>query len=428
MKYSVTEYKLKNGGKGLIVNVPDSPVMFSEINFRAGARYVKDYANKSETAHIMEHMAFGASESFSSAHDYDLEFTKNGAYHNAFTSDLHLNYLATSADFEWDRILKLQHLSVATPKFIEEEFKSESGNVRSELTGYLSQSGRILWPRLAQAMGDPTKTIQEGLDSMKNITLDDIKEHYKRTHTAKNMRFVVAGDFGGDRLKKLHNILDDFQLQPGVRLSLPKDKLKSAPTFVVRRKDVPSISLALSLSIPRKLNDIEIQAMNILNHILNGSLHSRVQGEARRRGLLYYMWSQSSATNCGYSDWDFGSEISESNLVAVINLLVREIDRIKNGLIDEYDIESAKSYSLGRHQIGIQTTSQLAGFLGSRYFYNNVIDDFAELPNRIKSIKAQQIIDLVREFIASDCWSIGLYGNTRKSVADDLYARLAKLF
>ena len=428
MKYSVTEYKLKNGGKGLIVNVPDSPVMFSEINFRAGARYVKDCANKSETAHIMEHMAFGASESFSSAHDYDLEFTKNGAYHNAFTSDLHLNYLATSADFEWDRILKLQHLSVATPKFIEEEFKSESGNVRSELTGYLSQSGRILWPRLAQAMGDPTKTIQEGLDSMKNITLDDIKEHYKRTHTAKNMRFVVAGDFGGDRLKKLHNILDDFQLQPGVRLSLPKDKLKSAPTFVVRRKDVPSISLALSLSIPRKLNDIEIQAMNILNHILNGSLHSRVQGEARRRGLLYYMWSQSSATNCGYSDWDFGSEISESNLVAVINLLVREIDRIKNGLIDEYDIESAKSYSLGRHQIGIQTTSQLAGFLGSRYFYNNVIDDFAELPNRTKSIKAQQIIDLVREFIASDCWSIGLYGNTRKSVADDLYARLAKLF
>ena len=87
MKYTVQEYQLKSGAKGLIVNVPGSPVMSSQFRFRAGARFVKDYAHKSETAHIMEHMAFGASDGFESAQAYDAAFTKNGAMHNAFTED-----------------------------------------------------------------------------------------------------------------------------------------------------------------------------------------------------------------------------------------------------------------------------------------------------------------------------------------------------
>ena len=63
------------------------------------------------------------------------EFTKNGAYHNAYTSDLSMVYVADCADFEWERILELQKLAICTPKFNETELEAEKGNVRSELTG-----------------------------------------------------------------------------------------------------------------------------------------------------------------------------------------------------------------------------------------------------------------------------------------------------
>jgi hypothetical protein len=93
MKHTVEEVKLKNGARGLLIDVPDATVMSSQFHFRAGNRYVR---NKEiyETAHVMEHMAFGANEKFRSEHAYEQEFTKNGAYHNAYTSDYAMVYEA----------------------------------------------------------------------------------------------------------------------------------------------------------------------------------------------------------------------------------------------------------------------------------------------------------------------------------------------
>ncbi len=141
-----------------------------------------------------------------------------------------MTYVATCADFEWDRILDLQRSAICDPKFTEDEFGAEFGNVKSELTGYLSQADWILWPKISQAMGEDTKTVQEGLDSMKNITVTDIREHWRRTHTAGNLRFVVAGNFTG-RLGKVREILDSFELPQGERPPIPVDEMHSTEPF-----------------------------------------------------------------------------------------------------------------------------------------------------------------------------------------------------
>jgi hypothetical protein len=80
MKHTVEEVRLKNGARGLLIDVPGATVMSFQIQFRAGNRYVKS-KHIYETAHIMEHMAFGANDRFRSEHEFESEFTKNGAYH-----------------------------------------------------------------------------------------------------------------------------------------------------------------------------------------------------------------------------------------------------------------------------------------------------------------------------------------------------------
>ena len=426
MQHEVSEYQLKSGGRGLIVNVPGAPVMASQFQFRAGNRYVLDYQHKSQPAHIMEHMAFGASDGFATAHEYDATFTKNGAIYNAYTDDVSMVYEATCADFEWSRVLGLQKYAICQPHFNQDDFASEVGAVRSELIGYLSQADRGLWPRVAQAMGDDTKTFQEGLDSIPNITAEDIREHWRRTHTAGNLRFVVAGNFVG-RIGQLREILNSFELGAGDRLPIAVDEMHSAPAFAIRRKDVPGIGLAISLVVPRKLSDAENEAMSLLNHILNGTLHSRIQGEARRRGLLYYMWSQLSTFEHN-SSWDFGAQVSVSNLPAVVDLVTNEMQRVKDGLVDETELAEAKSYAMGRYQMGTQTVGQIAGWLADRYFFDGVIDDFSAVPARINAISPEQIIETARDIIRHNCWTLGLYGSTDKTMADQLYDRFAKLF
>ena len=141
MKHNVEEVELKNGARGLLIDIPNASVMTTRVQFRAGMRYAKT-ADLAEIAHVVEHLSFGANGSYKNEKDYEAEFTKNGAYHNAWTSDFSVCYETECADFEWDRILDLKRIAITTPKFNEEELKSEKGNVRSELTGYMNDYSR----------------------------------------------------------------------------------------------------------------------------------------------------------------------------------------------------------------------------------------------------------------------------------------------
>ena len=69
MKHTVSELILKNGARGLIIDVPGAQDMSTQFHFRAGNRFVRDKSIY-ETAHIMEHMAFGANRLCKDAHEY----------------------------------------------------------------------------------------------------------------------------------------------------------------------------------------------------------------------------------------------------------------------------------------------------------------------------------------------------------------------
>ena len=133
MKHSVEEIELKNGARGLLIDVPNASVMTTKVLFRGGMRYAKS-PEVYEIAHVVEHLSFGANSAYKNEKDYEAEFTKNGAYHNAWTSDFSVCYETECADFEWDRILDLKRIAITSPKFNDEELKSEKGNVRAELT------------------------------------------------------------------------------------------------------------------------------------------------------------------------------------------------------------------------------------------------------------------------------------------------------
>lgn len=426
MQYEVSEFILKDGGRGLIVNIPSAQVMSAQFHFRAGNRFVRNARDKWETAHIMEHMAFGANNGFATGADYDAVFTENGAYHNAWTSDVSMCYVAECASFEWERIINLQRSAICNPKFTEDEFVAEYGNVKGELTGYLSNANRVLWPKMAQSLGENTLSYQERLNIMPNIAVQDIRDHYRRTHTGGNLRFVVAGDFSG-KLTRLREILNNFELLEGERPPLPVDELHSFAPFAIRRKDVPDITFGWTMNLPRRLSDDEDTAMGVLDHILNGTLHSRIQGEARTKGLVYGIWSEANASEHN-SSWDFGASVEADKLDKLFDLIVREIKRVQDGDISDSEIDSAKQYALGRHQMGIQTVGQLNNWLANRYFFDGRIEEFAAQPERIRAVTRERIIDTARDFFAVNCWGLGIYGNTEKAVAERLNEKLSKLF
>lgn len=425
MKHTVGEIILKNGARGLLIDVPGSSVVSSSIHFRAGNRYVKN-RDIYETAHIMEHMAFGANAKFTSATEYSAEFEKNGAYHNAYTSDIGMMYVADSAEIECERILELQKIAITTPKFLSKELLAESGNVQEELTGYLSNNHRLLWQRLALASGDPLMLDEDRLGTISNITLDDIREHYERTHVLNNMRFIVAGPLKG-RKRQIADMFESWRLPAGDRLVIPKDEITSAAPVLIERKEVPNLIFGICMTLDERLSDAEFDAMGALNHILTGSLHSRILGTARQRGLVYHMWSDVShgAYN---SEWSFGGQVSLNNALKLFDIMVEQMNRVRAGQISAKEVEAARQYGLGKFQMAGQTVAQIADWYSGRYFFEDYIHKFNYYPRAIRAITAAKIAETAEKFINSNTWVIGGLGSPDQTLLDKLQSKWQKIF
>jgi len=425
MNHTVEEVRLKNGAKGLFINVPGATVMSMQFHFRAGNRYTKA-KDIEQVAHIMEHMAFGANARFKTEHEFESEFTKNGAYRNAYTSDLSMVYEADCADFEWDRIIDLQKLAICQPRFNDVELQAEKGNVRSELTNYLNDHHRLLWPRVQQLLGEDVLTYRQSLPTISNVTLADVRDHHRRTHTTRNMRFVVAGKLRG-RKAELKRLIEDFQLPEGERFTVPRDELKSANPSVIRRKDATNLTFNWSMAIPRELSDEELDAMHYLNHILTGTMYSRIFGAARQKGLAY---SVSAHVGAGYYDssWDIIGQVNHETAGELFDIITREIRCVLDGKISQAEIEAAKSFALGRYQMGAQTVSQISSFYTGRYFADDFIKNYAAVPEMIKNVSLERMIDTAREFIDANTWVLAAVSSGERQELVELNDKLVTLF
>lgn len=425
MQHTVEEVHLSNGSSGLLIDIPGATVMDCQFQFRAGSRYVRS-KEKYETAHIMEHMAFGANSKFNNEQAFEADFTKNGAYHNAFTSDVSMCYVSECADFEWQRILELQGLSISEPKFKESELVSEKGNVKNELTGYQNDYSRLVWPKVQQMLGEDVLSYGQRLKTISNITLSDIRKHHSTTHTSDNLRFVIAGKLKG-RKSQIKSMLESWRLNRGSRFEVAKDGLKASVPSLIRRKDARNLTFVWSSAIPRELSDAEDDAMDCLNHILTGTMNSRIFGQARKNGLVYGI---SSYANTGFYDsaWDFEGQVNYETASDLFRIINKEMKSVVNGDLKETELEAAKSYALGSHQMGAQTVSQINSFYAGRYFFDGKIKNYNKVPEVIKKVSLDRVVSVAREFMASSSWAFAAVGDCDKQDVNELGDLLGNIY
>ena len=427
MKHTVSQLKLDSGAEGLLINVPYASVMTFELSFRAGEYLVED--SKWETPHLMEHLLLGANQFIPKARAFQAEFEKNGAYNNASTNAYDITYEAECADFEWERILHLLLVSISKPLFLEDEFVAESGNVKEELASRSNNHFRYLSLALKEKYGYVAKTDQERLKLMKNVKLADIWDHYNKTHTLTNLRFVIAGKITPNRQKIVKALIESLDLPKGSgRPKLPHEvpKKLTSPLFI-KNTSVDTIYFYIDSFLKRKLTDTEVDALGLANTMLTETLYSKILGTARERGLVYGL-------NSGYgqsyksSNWWFGTQVMQENIGPLFEIIKEELTKVFNGELANDDVAEAKQYSLGRFQRSAQTVAGIMSGYSNRYFFDGVIEDYYQVPDRIKKIEKDTIIAVSRAMFEDGIWGLGILGNINEEVALELRNQLKSLW
>ena len=410
MKHKVELVNLKNGAKGLLIDVPDAAVTSFDFNFRAG-----DYLSpkgKWDTAHIMEHMVLGANKRYKSAIEFSKVYEQNGAYSNASTGTYHMSYVAECADFETERILDLLCLSIEAPLFLSSEFKAEKANVLEELKSRRNNHGHELSLAISDAMGQYELPYTERAKLLSTIELSDVVAHYKKTHTTKNLRFIIGGNLSKIRSKLLARI-EYMELKTGTkRIDLPAEKLRTIKKPIVNKKsDVENLYYRYEVDLGPLLNVKNLDALQVLCGLLFGSMHSRVFGKAREQGLVYGIGYGDYRTKNNSLFWMAG-QVLPSNIEALFELFVYELNDIANGNLPESELESVRLSALGSFKRSTQTIGQLIDAYSNWFIFDDKVEDYNNIPNRIKEVTVKRVVDAAKLIKNNNIYGVGFAGAT----------------
>ncbi len=425
MKHTVTEVELKNGARGLFIDVPGASVTSYELNFRAGEFLVKQ--KKWEAPHLMEHVILGANEEYPDTQAFQAEFNRNGAFTNAYTSYYYVSYVGETADFEWERVLKLQLMALAKPLFLQAEFDAEFGNIRDELVSYSNNHFRALGGEMGRNFGFKTIPDRDRVKLMDNVNRQDIVEHYKKTHFTRNLRFVVAGSLRGRRadIKRVLESIDLPRGPVGFKLPVEKATRPAKPTFI-ENDTLDNVYLIISTYLNDTLSIEEDDALGLARIMLTDTLYSNIFGQAREKGLVYSVNSghnQSSKT----AEWWLGAQVLPTNAPALCDIVLSEVKKVQNKLIDDANLEATKQYALGSFQRSMQTVGAVAGAY-NRYFFDGYIEDVKTIPARIKAVTKNDIAKAMERMFSQNIGSIGVLGGTDSKLAQNLQDQLQPLW
>jgi len=426
MKHSIDEIKFKNGARGLFINVPGATVMNFDLNFRAGY-YLVD-RDKWEVPHLMEHMVLGANKKYPKSRIFQAEFEKNGAYSNASTGTYDINYIAECADFEWDRIAGLLKTSIEQPLFLKDEYTAELGNIREELTGDLNNNFRRLVLEAREKMGLMVMPDAERLGLLDGVNLSDVTAHYKNTHTSDNLRFLIAGKITPARKKKLTSLIESLSVSNGERFELPDEKpSRLSKANYIQKPGIENLYFLIHTFSQKRLEPEEEDALVLLNVMLTTTLHSKILGEAREKGLVYHMSSNYNNYKLA-SEWWFGAQVMPDNVPALFEIIHRELNKILTGKIDAADIQASKQYSLGKYQRSVQTVQGLLRGYAGGYYFEERIDDFYDIPNRIKAVSKKRMVDVAKTMFSDKTWGLHVLGTSGQGISDGLQHKIQSLW
>ena len=112
------------------------------------------------------------------------------------------------------------------------------------------------------------------------------------------------------------------------------------------------------------------------------------------------------------------------NAEELFELIQTELMKTLNGEILDMDFLAAKSYALGRFQMGAQTVGQVADYYADGYFTNGTVEKYDNMPNLIKSIDKFKMVELAREFAGSGIKGFAAVSSVEKAMISELGNRL----
>ena len=386
----VKETRLANGIRVVTAVLPRLQSMAIGVWLGVGGRY--ESTKLSGISHFIEHLLFKGTEK-RSARDISQAIEGRGGFCNAFTQEEITCYYARVAyDHAWKTFEILCDMYL-NPRFDAGDIDREKGVIIEEIMMYRDQPEHVVQEMLIENLWrghELGRPLIGSPETLKNITREQITTFKRKKYVPDTTVLAFAGRVDHDecvnwaaklmgRIKPV--AAPSYQL---VDTGIAQGRL------AVKSKEIEQTHMALGFRIFGRY-DKRRYALKILNVILGENMSSRLFQTIREKHALAYSIGSGIQLFAETGALVINAGLDRNRRARAIELIIREIKRLKNEPVGAMELNRARQYVIGHLRLGLESPLGQMMWIGENMLNYSAIIRPEDIVSAISAVRSEDI-------------------------------------
>ncbi|HOY70521.1 MAG TPA: pitrilysin family protein [Methylotenera sp.] len=404
------EFKLDNGLKLIVQEDHRSPVVVSQVWYKAGS--LDEVNGKTGVAHVLEHMMFKGTKKIP-AGQFSRMVAAAGGKENAFTStdytcyfqQLEKSKLPLSFELEADRMANLQLTKEEFDKEIkvvmEERRWRTDDKPQAQVNEHFNSAAFRTHPYGRPVVG--------WMSDLENMTYEDAQEWYHLWYAPNNAVVVVVGDVKADdvyKLAKQHFGKVKPKAVPARKPQVEPQQVGERRLVVKAPAKLPSIQLGFHVPVLNDFDkDVDPYALEILANVLSGNDSSRLNQKLVREsqiavdvGAGYDMIARGRQGLFEVS----GSPSEGKNVAELETAILQQIEKIKESGVTQEELQRVKAQVIAADVYQRDSMFYQAMQIGQLELTGFSWKNLKDYPAKLGSVTSEQVQAVAKKYLVKD--------------------------
>jgi zinc protease len=412
------EYMLGNGLKLIVKEDHRSPVVISQIWYKAGS--IDELNGVTGVAHVLEHMMFKGTRKVPGG-EFSKRIAAAGGRDNAFTSRDYTAYFQQLQKSRLPLAMELESDRMRNLVLTEEEFSKEIRVVMEERRLRTDDQPRSLVHEKMAATSFQTHPYRHPvigwMNDLENMTVRDAKEWYDRWYFPNNAVLVVVGDVSGEEVFKLaqkyyghiksHSVLSLNQRKP--QKEPPQVGIKRITVKAPAR--LPYIAMGYHAPVLRDpAADWEPYALEMLAGVLDGNESARLNKElVRERHVASSAGAGYDSTARGPGMFYLDGTPSEGKTVSDLETALRnEVEKLIHEGVTEEELARVKAQVVAGHVFQLDSMFYQAMQIGQLESIGMSHRDVDTMLKKLQAVTAEQVREVAKKYLKDDSLTVAI--------------------
>lgn len=241
------------------------------------------------------------------------------------------------------------------------------------------------------------------LEDYNSIKREEVIDYFENNYKNGLKKSFLIGDFKDEEVKRIANAISSWAVDKDEKaISNFQNK---AEMVHVEKADAVQTAIRIGKTLFNKTHP-DYFGFIILNTILGDFFGSRLMKNIREdKGYTYGIGSYLSETeDSGY--FVIGAEVGKEVKEATLTEIRKEIEKLQSELVSEEELQLVRNYLLGQTLKSADGPYALMELFLSVENQNLELDFFNKFIAKIKSIQADEILDLARKYLDWNSFSV----------------------